>query len=90
LALNAFSTVGSGTYGFNAPVDTNYYPPSDSIPIDNSICPLFPNISRTPGSFDGYAYQTGLDGMLWALRVDSTITPDADLIQATTTNPIQA
>ena len=89
LALNAFCAAAGSWYGFNGTFNGDTVIAPDSIPIDNTICPRFPNIQRTSDNWDSWNFQTGLDGMLWQLRVDTTITPNADLVQATTTNPIQ-
>ena len=89
LALNAFCAAAGSWYGFNGTFNGDIVIAPDSIPIDNTICPRFPNIQRTSDNWDTWNFQTGLDGMLWYLRVDTAITPNADLVQATATNPIQ-
>jgi hypothetical protein len=89
LALNAFSASYSN-FGFNGIFSNDPTIAPDSVSIDNTICPHFPAISRNAGQWDSWSYQTGLDGMLYNLRlITEEVTPDADLTQATTTNPVQ-
>jgi hypothetical protein len=105
LALNAFCAAapedrgdGFWPYGFNGNYGMSRATDNvtqDAISLDNIIIPLFPNITRTSGTWDGWSYQTGFDGMLRGLGLSFTngntgsVTPDADHSQAINTNPIQ-
>jgi len=89
IAISAFNSVVQQTgneYGFNG-----YYDPplmGDSIPLDNTITAHFPNITKTPGSYNVWNFNTGFDGMLYTLRWNSSITPSADSTAALSNSPI--